>query len=80
MDLPERLDELDPILRPLATIEPGGRLTPGANNLVRAWNASPQLARLVLETNRTVRESNRLGPRLTELIRLSVAHNTRCRH
>jgi AhpD family alkylhydroperoxidase len=70
--------ELDPRLRDLAARDPDGSIPDDGNELLRFWNASPEHAARVMQHHFDLWLTSSMGPRLTELVRLAVAMNTRC--
>jgi len=70
--------ELDPQLRELAAKDGDGSIPDDGNELLRFWNASPDHAATVMQHHFDLWLNSPLGPRLTELVRLSVANRTGC--
>jgi hypothetical protein len=74
----ETLEDLHELLRPFAVAQPGGPVPVEGNELVRLWNPAPQVAAKTLRHHFELMTQNSLGPRLTELVRMSVANSTGC--
>jgi AhpD family alkylhydroperoxidase len=70
--------ELHPKLQEFAAREPDGSLPDDGNELLRFWNASPDHAAEMMRHHFDLWLTSSMGPRLTELVRLAVATNTRC--
>ena len=73
------IDDLHEALHPYAVRDPEGRLHPEAGNeLLRLWNAIPDQAARLFRHHFELWRGSVLGPRITELMRLAVANETRC--
>lgn len=70
--------DLDPRLAALAATNDDGSIPDDGNELLRLWNASPDHAVTMMEHHFDLWLNSPLGPRLTELVRLAVANQTRC--
>lgn len=71
-------EELHELLRPYAVTDDNGAVPVEGNYLLHLWNAAPEKAAKVFQNHFEVTRSSSLGPRLTELVRLSVANSTGC--
>ncbi|MEA2171466.1 MAG: hypothetical protein QOF76_4766 [Solirubrobacteraceae bacterium] len=78
---PVAVDDMTPYMRSQAqTVKPGG--SEESRAIHEAWIGilanAPEHAEMFLPFYRSIRYDNRLGARLTELVRLAIAETTQC--